>query len=205
MTTLPPWSQMARSQSASWTRNFLLCAHGLNDRSFLGWLEFSSIMFQAVFRSFNVVHQCAPDKIIGFGGYGAFPVVMAGSLMRCPVLIHEQNVLPGKANTLLSKIVKKVAISFEGSRKYINPAKAVWTGCPCRYSAASSRSEGLLALCTVLDYPRRPGVMAHHRAGPLHPSARFQDHPDRRRRAIDPGGSSLFGIPPPADQHSPDR
>ena len=124
---------------------FSLAAQGLNDRSFLGWLNFGSIMSQAVWRSFGVVRKIAPDKIIGFGSYGAFPVVMAGALMRCPVLIHEQNVVPGKANALLSKIVKKVAISFEGSRKYLDPAKVVWTGCPCHHSAVPSRSEGLLA------------------------------------------------------------
>ena len=122
-----------------------LAAQGLNDRSFSGWLNFGKIMSQAVFRSFGVVQKCAPDKIIGFGGYGAFPVVMAGSLMRCPILIHEQNVVPGKANTVLAKIAKKVAISFEGSRKYLDPAKVVWTGCPCHHSAVPSRSEGLLA------------------------------------------------------------
>jgi len=124
---------------------FSLSARGLNDRSFLEWLNFGSIMSQAVFRSFGVVRKSAPDKIIGFGGYGAFPVVMAGSLMRCPVLIHEQNVVPGKANTLLSKVVKKVAISFEGSRKYLDPAKVVWTGCPCHHSTIPSKSESLCA------------------------------------------------------------
>ena len=124
---------------------FSLSARGLNDRSFLGWLNFGSIMTQAIFRSFGVVRRCVPDKIIGFGGYGAFPVVMAGALMRCPVLIHEQNVVPGKSNTLLSKIVKKVAISFEGSRPYFDPAKVVWTGCPCHYGAVPSKSESLLS------------------------------------------------------------
>jgi len=124
---------------------YQLAAKGLNDRSFLGWLKFGSIMTQAIFRSFKVVQKCAPDKIIGFGSYGAFPVVMAGALMRCPVLIHEQNVLPGKANTLLSKIVRKVAISFEGSRKYLDPNKVVWTGCPCHHSAVPSKPEGLMA------------------------------------------------------------
>ena len=124
---------------------FPLAAKGLNDRSFLGWLNFGSIMSGAVFRSFGVIDKSAPDKIIGFGGYGAFPVVMAGAMMRCPVLIHEQNVIPGRANSLLSKLVKKVAISFEGSRKYLNPAKVVWTGCPCHHSALPTRSEGLKA------------------------------------------------------------
>jgi UDP-N-acetylglucosamine--N-acetylmuramyl-(pentapeptide) pyrophosphoryl-undecaprenol N-acetylglucosamine transferase len=124
---------------------FALAAKGLNDRSFLGWLNFGSIMSKAVFRAFSVIRRVSPDRIIGFGSYGAFPVVMAGALMRYPVVIHEQNVVPGRANALLSKVVKKVAISFEASRKYFNPAKAVWAGCPCHHSAAPLRSEGLLA------------------------------------------------------------
>jgi len=124
---------------------YSLSANGLTDRSFLGWINFGNIMSRAIFRSFGLIRKISPDKIIGFGGYGAFPVVMAGTLMRCPVLIHEQNVIPGKANTLLSKIVKKVAISFEGSRKYFDPAKVVWTGCPCHHSTVPSRSEGLSA------------------------------------------------------------
>jgi len=124
---------------------FPLAAKGLNDRSFLGWLNFGSTMSQAIFRSFSVIRKCAPDKIIGFGGYGTFPVVMAGALMRRPVLIHEQNVVPGKANALLSKIVKKVAISFEGSRKFLDRNKVVWTGCPCNHSSLPTKSEGLSA------------------------------------------------------------
>ncbi len=124
---------------------YSLAAKGLVDRSFLGWIEFSKIMVQAIYRAFGVVKKCAPDKIIGFGSYGSFPVVMAGALMRCPVLVHEQNVVPGKANALLSKIVKKVAISFEGSRKYLDPHKVVWTGCPCHHSSIPSRKEGLTA------------------------------------------------------------
>ncbi len=123
---------------------YQLSAKGLNDRSFLGWIDFGKVMTRAIFRSFGVVRKCTPDKIIGFGGYGAFPVVMAGALMGRPVLIHEQNVIPGKANALLARIVRKVAISFEASRKYLNPAKVVWTGCPCHDKTLPSRAEGLL-------------------------------------------------------------
>jgi len=122
---------------------FALSAKGLNDRSFLGWLRFGKIMSKAIFRAFGVIRRNAPDKIIGFGGYGSFPVVMAGFLMRRPVLIHEQNVVPGKANALMATMVKKVAISFEASRRYLNPEKVVWTGCPCRHSAIPSKKESL--------------------------------------------------------------
>ena len=75
--------------------------------------------------------------------------------MRCPVMIHEQNVVPGKANTLLSKIVKKVAISFEGSRKYFRSGKVVWTGCPCHHSAVTSQDPKGCALLALRKIKKR--------------------------------------------------
>ena len=122
---------------------YSLAARGLNDRSFKVWLDFVTMMSGAVFRSFHVIRKSSPDKIIGFGGYGAFPVVMAGVLMRRATMIHEQNVIPGKANILLSKMVSKVAISFEASRKYFSRAKTVWTGCPCHHSVVENKVEAL--------------------------------------------------------------
>ena len=41
---------------------YSLSAQGLHDRSFLGWMIFSRIMFQAIFRSFSVIRKAAPDK-----------------------------------------------------------------------------------------------------------------------------------------------
>ncbi len=124
---------------------YSLSARGLNDRSWGGWLDFGATMSKAVWCSFSVIHKSSPDKIIGFGSYGAFPVVMAGILMGRPTMIHEQNVVPGKANILLSKMVKKVAISFEGSRKYFSREKTVWTGCPCHNRVVGRKSEALEA------------------------------------------------------------
>ena len=43
---------------------FSLAAQGLNDRSFLGWLNFGRIMSQAIFRSFGVIRKCLTTKKI---------------------------------------------------------------------------------------------------------------------------------------------
>jgi len=130
---------------------YSVAAHGFDGRSFQGWLNFGTTMLKAVWRAFDVIRKTSPDKIIGFGGYGAFPVVMAGILMRCPTMIHEQNVVPGRANILLSKFVKKVAISFEASRKYFSRRKSVWTGCPCHHGEGISQSQARLALGLAAD------------------------------------------------------
>lgn len=71
------------------------------------------------------------EKIIGFGGYGSFPAVMAAIFLRLPTMIHEQNVIPGKANRLLGKFVGKVAVSFEEGRAFFDSHKIILTGCPC--------------------------------------------------------------------------
>jgi len=90
-------------------------------------------MVKAAVKAFRSLKKIKPDVVLGFGGYGAFPVVFCAVLLNYPTLIHEQNVVPGRANALLSKFVKRVAISFTKSIKYFNPKKTVLTGCPCLF------------------------------------------------------------------------
>jgi len=87
-------------------------------------------MFLAMIQAVRLLNQEKPEAVVGFGGHGAFPVILMAVLFRYPAMIHEQNVIPGKANSLLSGIVQKVAISFAKTRRYFNPRKTVLTGCP---------------------------------------------------------------------------
>lgn len=95
--------------------------------------SFNSIgaMIKAVVQAVCALRRIRPDVVIGFGGYGAFPAVLSAVMLRYPALIHEQNVVPGRANSILAKFVKRIAISFGKSNKYFNPGKTVLTGCPC--------------------------------------------------------------------------
>lgn len=88
-------------------------------------------IFIAIFKAIGKLFKEKPDVVFGFGGYGAFPIVFAANILRYPTVIHEQNVIPGRANALLSKFVKKVAISFQESSAYFDKSKTVLTGCPC--------------------------------------------------------------------------
>ena len=40
--------------------------------------------------------------MIGFGGYPAFPSLLAASAMRIPTVLHEQNAVLGRVNRLLA-------------------------------------------------------------------------------------------------------
>ncbi len=119
-------------------------AQGLPNKSLKGFLNFVLIMMKALSEARNVLLEEKPDKVIGFGGYGSFAVVVAAAILRIPVMIHEQNVVPGKANRLLSKFVKKLAISFQETSKYFDSKKTIWTGCPCQNNPSSKSKDVLL-------------------------------------------------------------
>ncbi len=87
-------------------------------------------MGKAVSMAMDILKRFSPNVVIGFGGYGAFPMITAASLSNCPCLIHEQNVVVGRANALMAKFVKRIAVSFKDSLEYFPKKKRVLTGCP---------------------------------------------------------------------------
>ena len=84
-------------------------------------------------QSRKIIKRFKPDYVIGTGGYVCGPVLFNASIMKIPVLIHEQNVFPGITVRILSRLVNVVAISFEESRQYLKKSKLIiLTGNPIR-------------------------------------------------------------------------
>jgi UDP-N-acetylglucosamine--N-acetylmuramyl-(pentapeptide) pyrophosphoryl-undecaprenol N-acetylglucosamine transferase len=50
-----------------------------------------------------------PDIVVGFGGYPSIPAMSAATLLRLPRMIHEQNGVLGRVNTLFASRVDAVA------------------------------------------------------------------------------------------------
>ncbi|MFC1804963.1 glycosyltransferase [Candidatus Omnitrophota bacterium] len=89
---------------------------------------------KSVFESFFFLVSFRPDVVIGFGSKSSIACLMLAWLFRIETLIHEQNVVPGRANMLLAKFADKVAISFERTRDYlkVSPKKIIYSGNPLR-------------------------------------------------------------------------
>ena len=85
-------------------------------------------------RSFIILIRYSPNVVVGFGGYVASPVVLAAYVLRIPIVVHEQNVVPGRANAILFRFAKKIAVSFKETKGYLGrfSDKAVVTGNPIR-------------------------------------------------------------------------
>ena len=60
--------------------------------------------------------QIAPHAVIGFGGYPTLPPIIAASSLKIPTAIHEQNAVMGRANRLLSRVVDRIALSFQPTK-----------------------------------------------------------------------------------------
>ncbi len=86
----------------------------------------------AILAAMRILKTFSPDLIIGLGSYSAGPVVIGAWLMRIPIAIHEQNILPGITNRILARFADRIYISFENTQLDRNPAKVYWTGNPVR-------------------------------------------------------------------------
>jgi UDP-N-acetylglucosamine--N-acetylmuramyl-(pentapeptide) pyrophosphoryl-undecaprenol N-acetylglucosamine transferase len=73
------------------------------------------------------------SAVVGMGGYVSVSSVLAARLERIPVVLHEQNAVPGLANRALSRLSRAVALSFaDAGRRITRRARTVLTGNPVR-------------------------------------------------------------------------
>jgi UDP-N-acetylglucosamine--N-acetylmuramyl-(pentapeptide) pyrophosphoryl-undecaprenol N-acetylglucosamine transferase len=82
----------------------------------------------------RLLRRLAPAAVVGFGGYPSVPTMLAAAQLGLPTLIHEQNVVFGRANRLLAPRVRRIATGFAAVRG-LRPAdrgRATHTGNPVR-------------------------------------------------------------------------
>jgi len=65
-----------------------------------------------------VVMSERPDVVLGTGGYVSGPVALAAWMLGRPLLLQEQNSIPGRANRWLSRLADEVHLSFVEARSY---------------------------------------------------------------------------------------
>ncbi|HEY8591722.1 MAG TPA: undecaprenyldiphospho-muramoylpentapeptide beta-N-acetylglucosaminyltransferase [Sphingomicrobium sp.] len=75
-----------------------------------------------------------PDVVVGFGGYPAFPALLAASSMGIPTVLHEQNAVLGRVNRLLAGEAVAIATAYDeiDRLKRRHEEKVVLVGNPVR-------------------------------------------------------------------------
>ena len=92
-----------------------------------------------------VVMRERPKAVLGTGGYVSGPVSVAAKLLGVPLLLQEQNSIPGLTNRWLARIADEVHLSFLEARRYFPRRDHLKvTGNPVRaYILAGEREPAL--------------------------------------------------------------
>lgn len=93
----------------------------------------------SAFGAIGILGSFKPDVVIGFGGYVSIPVACAAILRGVPLVLHEQNSVPGMANRFLSRWAAAVALTYEESSATLPRTTHVGvTGNPVRADVLSA-------------------------------------------------------------------
>ena len=88
---------------------------GLRGKGLLHWLRMPVQLARAVVQAFRIIGDRRPACAISFGGYAAGPGGIAARLRGVPLLVHEQNRVPGLTNRVLARVARCVLQAFPGA------------------------------------------------------------------------------------------
>nr|VFJ47048.1 MAG: UDP-N-acetylglucosamine-N-acetylmuramylpentapeptide N-acetylglucosamine transferase [Candidatus Kentron sp. DK] len=92
----------------------------------------------AIVQSLGNILRVRPRVVLGMGGFVSGPGGIAAWLLRRPLLIHEQNAVPGMTNRLLARLATRVMEAFPESFSSV-PGLAV--RCPIEYTGNPVRRD----------------------------------------------------------------
>ncbi len=90
-------------------------------------------VFQALWKLFLIF----PDVVFAKGGFASFPTIVAAYILRIPIIIHESDSVPGRANKLVAKMAYRIAISYKETTAFFPKEKTAYTGQPIRTDVAT--------------------------------------------------------------------
>ena len=104
----------------------------------VGWLKAAGSVLKGRGQAKRLYREHRPDAVVGFGGYPAFPSLLAASALKIPTVIHEQNAVMGRVNRLLAGEAEAIGTAYDQidrlKPKYAD--KAALVGNPVREEIA---------------------------------------------------------------------
>ena len=111
---------------------------GLNRKNIFANIKVIRLFLKAVKIAREKIREFQPDIVIGAGGYITAPVLYAAHKEKIPILIHEQNSIPGVSNKFIGSFADRICVSLPNSVSLFPKNKVVYTGNP--------RSEEILSV-----------------------------------------------------------
>jgi len=118
---------------SSWP-HLLLDVEGFHGKSPLSALRSTWRMYRAVRRLKTIWKAQRPWAVIGTGGYGSGPALLAAKTLNIPYFIHESNAEPGSVVKLVANTAERVWLGVEAAKTRLPQANCRYVGTPVRES-----------------------------------------------------------------------
>jgi len=144
----------SREQLDTYNITYVSCPAG-KIRRYVSIQNFFDI-FRTFFGFFCAVwklYYIYPDVIFSKGGYTAVPILLAARILKIPVVIHESDTTPGKANHMARKFARYIAIAYDDAAQFFPAEKTALTGIPLRAELKEIHDDPLALLGIPNDKP----------------------------------------------------
>ena len=111
---------------------------GLRGKGLARWLAAPVLLARSALRAIAILARVRPHVVLGMGGYGAGPGGLMARAFGIPLVIHEQNAIPGFTNRILARFATCVLEAFPET--FASRRHAIHTGNPVRETLARSPS-----------------------------------------------------------------
>jgi UDP-N-acetylglucosamine--N-acetylmuramyl-(pentapeptide) pyrophosphoryl-undecaprenol N-acetylglucosamine transferase len=116
-----------------------LSVAGFRGKGWAGKLTAPFKLLLACWQAVVILRRFKPDVVLGMGGFVAGPGGLMARLLGIPLVIHEQNRIPGTTNRLLVNYADKILEAFPGS--FAPKVGAVCVGNPLRKSIMATMAS----------------------------------------------------------------
>ena len=130
-----------------------ITAEGIKGRGLLRQLRSIWKIPMGIFESIRIIKNFKPDLVMGVGSYASGPVAIGAWFMRKKLILHEQNILPGITNRILSRFADRIYVSFKNTKANFNPGKVVYTGNPLRKEFMQKAKEKKNTTASAQKHP----------------------------------------------------
>jgi len=117
-----------------------LSVAGVRGKGLASKIKALFMLFKACVQAMKILRKRKPDVVLGMGGFVAGPGGLMAKLLGFPLIIHEQNRIPGTTNRLLARLADQVLEAFPGS--FSGKIKAKCTGNPLRKQFLTGLESG---------------------------------------------------------------
>ncbi len=98
-------------------------------------------ILNGIFETIKIIKHKKPKAVFSTGGYVTLPVGIAAFLTRTPLILLEQNSIPGKTNLLLAKVAKLIFTGYPKTNKYFPKTKTIYSGNPVAESTTEVKKK----------------------------------------------------------------